>query len=124
MEIGAPCVTSVVYYACEYSDKRNVTIRPDIRSNLKFGMTTLVPTFLAAPATCFAGGERGSNFDPYADGPTDDNEWIEERAHLMILALAAMLDTFPTDPDNGGPYVMWKVTPYAHLMVPLGSRDE
>ena len=24
---------------------------------------------------------------------------------------------------DGGPYVMWKGTPYAHLMVPIGSRD-
>jgi hypothetical protein len=42
----------------------------------------------------------------------------------MILAPAAMLDAFPTDPDSGGPYVMWKGTPYAHLMVPIGSRDD
>ncbi len=30
---------------------------------------------------------------------------------------------FSTDPHNGGPYVMWKGTPYAHLMVPIGSRE-
>ena len=35
-----------------------------------------------------------------------------------------MRRTFPTaaaatlDPENGGPYVMWKGTPYAHIMVP------
>jgi len=70
-----------------------------------------------------SGDEGASNIDPYAEGPTDDNEWIEEGAHLMILAPAALLDAYPTDPDNGGPYVMWKGTPYAHLMVPIGSRD-
>ena len=70
-----------------------------------------------------AGDGGASNIDPYAEGPTDDNEWIREGAHLMILAPAELLDAYPTDPDNGGPYVMWKGTPYAHLMVPVGSRD-
>ena len=70
-----------------------------------------------------AGDGGASNTDPYAEGPTDDNEWIREGAHLMLLAPAALLEAFPTDPQNGGPYVMWKGTPYAHLMVPIGSRD-
>jgi hypothetical protein len=64
-----------------------------------------------------------SNIDPYAESPTDDNDWIIESAHLMILAPAALVDALPTDPQNGGPYVMWKGTPYAHVMVPIGSRD-
>lgn len=71
-----------------------------------------------------AGDEGASNIDPYAEGPTDDNEWVEEGAHLMILAPAELLEGFPTDPNNGGPYVMWKGTPYAHLMVPIGAREE
>lgn len=70
-----------------------------------------------------AGDEGASNIDPYAEGPTDDNEWIKEGAHLMIIAPPELLEAFPTDPNNGGPYVMWKGTPYAHLMVPVGSRD-
>jgi hypothetical protein len=70
-----------------------------------------------------AGDGGASNTDPYAEGPTEDNEWIREGAHLMILAPAELLEALPTDPDNGGPYVMWKGTPYAHVMVPIGSRD-
>ncbi len=70
-----------------------------------------------------AGDEGASNIDPYAEGPTDDNEWIKEGPHLMIVAPPKLLEAFPTDPYNGGPYVMWKGTPYAHLMVPIGSRD-
>jgi hypothetical protein len=70
-----------------------------------------------------AGDGGASNTDPYAEGPTDDNEWIREGAHLMILAPAALMEGLPTDPNNGGPYVMWKGTPYAHIMVPVGSRD-
>jgi hypothetical protein len=70
-----------------------------------------------------AGDGGASNIDPYAEGPTEDNEWIREGAHLMIIAPAQLLDAFPTDPYNGGPYVMWKGTPYVHLMVPVGSRE-
>ena len=67
-----------------------------------------------------AGDEGSSNIDPYAEGPTDDNEWVIEGPHLMILVPdAALLEGIPTDPANGGPYVMWKDTPYAHVMVPI-----
>ena len=54
-----------------------------------------------------AGDEGASNIDPYAEGPTEDNEWIVEGPHLMIVAPTNLLDGFPTDPANGGPYVMW-----------------
>ena len=74
-------------------------------------------------AYMLAGDEGASNIDPYAEGPTEDNEWIKEGPHLMIVAPKEMLEAFPTDPDNGGAYLMWKGTPYAHLMVPIGSRD-
>jgi hypothetical protein len=30
-----------------------------------------------------------------------------------------MLASLPTDPNNGGPWVMWKGTKYAHIMVPV-----
>jgi hypothetical protein len=70
-----------------------------------------------------SGDEGASNVDPYAEGPTEDNEWIVEGPHLMIVAPPELLEGFPTDPDSGGPYVMWKGTPYAHLMVPVGARD-
>jgi len=76
-----------------------------------------------AVAYMLAGDEGASNIDPFATAPTADNEWIEEGAHLMILAPPELLESFPTDPANGGPYVMWKGTPYAHLMVPVGSRN-
>ena len=70
-----------------------------------------------------SGDEGASNIDPFAEGPTEDNEWIVEGPHLMIVVPPELLEGFPTDPDSGGPYVMWKGTPYAHLMVPVGSRD-
>ncbi|TKB48529.1 hypothetical protein FCL40_12530 [Ferrimonas sediminicola] len=71
-----------------------------------------------------AGDEGASNIDPYAEGPTEDNQWIKEGPHLMIITPdRALLDSLPTDPGYGGPYVMWKGTPYEHIMVPVGTRD-
>lgn len=69
------------------------------------------------------GDEGASNVDPYATGPTDDNEWIDEGPHLMIVVPdASLLEGIPTDPSQGGPYVMWKGSPYQHIMVPVGPR--
>jgi hypothetical protein len=66
-----------------------------------------------------------SNIDPYAKEPTADNQWIVEGPHVMILVPdAALLETFPAEPESGAPYVMWKGTPYAHVMVPTGARPE
>lgn len=65
-----------------------------------------------------------SNVDPYATGPTDDNEWIEDSGpHVMVLVPdLSMLAGITTDHENGGPYVMWKDTPYAHLMIPTTKK--
>lgn len=65
-----------------------------------------------------------SNIDPYAEGPTENNEWIEDSGpHIMVLAPdPAMFDGITTDPDDGGPWVMWKDTPYVHLMIPTAKK--
>ena len=69
-----------------------------------------------------AGDEGASNIDPYAEGPTDDNQWVVEGPHLMLIVPdPAMLEGIPTDFSSGGPYVMWKGTPYAHVMVPVAD---
>lgn len=77
-------------------------------------------------AYMLAGDIRGaSNVDPFAAGPTADNQWVVEGPHVMILLPdPKMLDAFTTDPNTGGPYVMWKGTPYAHVMVPVGARKK
>ena len=65
------------------------------------------------------GGPAASNTDPFATEPPEGEDWLYDGPHLMIVVPdPAMLDAFPTDPASGGPYVMWKGTPYAHLMVP------
>ena len=66
------------------------------------------------------GDEGASNIDPYAEGPTEDNEWVVTGPHVMIMGPQAqsLLDSYPTEPDPSAPYVMWSGTPYAHLMIP------
>ena len=64
-----------------------------------------------------------SNIDPFATEPADDNDWVREGPHLMIVvpdpeALEG-LSTDPADPV----YVMWKDTPYAHIMVKIAPEQ-
>jgi hypothetical protein len=61
----------------------------------------------------------GSNTDPFAAGQTADNQWHHYGGHLMLIFPdAKAYEGISDDPNNGGPYVMWKGTPYAHVMVP------
>lgn len=69
-------------------------------------------------------GDNGtSNTDPYAEGPTKDNNWIRTGAHVMIVGAEAkgMMANYPRTPkaDPTKPYVMWAGTPYEHLMLPV-----
>ena len=66
------------------------------------------------------GGADASNTDPYATEPDSTTGWIMSPAHVMVIVPdRSQLDGLPTDPNSGGPYVMWKGTPYAHIMVPV-----
>lgn len=66
------------------------------------------------------GGSPESNTDPYAEGPTADSEWMTEGVpHIMMLTPDHdWLKGLPTSPEGGGPWVMWRDTPYAHVMIP------
>lgn len=83
----------------------------------------------AQPATSGNGvaymlrGDLGaSNTDPFAEKETPDNHWVVSPAHIMMLyADPKALDGYSDDPHSGGPWVMWKGTPYAHLMVPVAQ---
>ena len=65
-----------------------------------------------------------SNSDPFATEETGPEDWVTNLGpHLMMLlpdrnALASI----PTEHLNGGPWVMWPDTPYAHVMIPIESR--
>jgi hypothetical protein len=65
-----------------------------------------------------------SNSDPYATEPTGPEDWVTDLGpHLMLLVPdPKMLEGISTDHLNGGPWIMWPNTPYAHIMIPLESR--
>jgi len=71
-------------------------------------------------------GDKGaSNTDPYATGPTADNQWVVAPPHVMVLTPdRKLLDSLPIDPHGGGPWVMWKETQYAHIMVPTAQMPK
>ena len=72
-----------------------------------------------------AGDAGSSNTDPSAEAPTSDTQWVEPGPHTMIIVPnPAELEGISTDPYSGGPFVMWKGTPYVHIMVPVGKRPE
>jgi len=66
------------------------------------------------------GGIDASNSDPFAEAPAAGQDWMTRPPHIMVLS-PVKLDTtlFSSDPDNGGPWIMWGGTPYEHLMVPV-----
>ena len=66
-----------------------------------------------------------SNIDPFATARSEDNQWVAEGPHVMVIVPdPAMLEGIGTDPGTGEPYVMWKGTPFAHVMMPVGARTE
>ena len=68
-----------------------------------------------------AGDTGASNTDPYATSPDSVTDWVDAGAHVMILVPdAAAIEAVPTDPAAGA-FVMWKGTPYAHIMIPVGD---
>lgn len=63
-----------------------------------------------------------SNSDPYVRDPQESDDWVKEGPHLMIIVPdRAMLDGLSTDPKDPV-YVMWKNTPYAHIMVKIAPE--
>ncbi len=62
-----------------------------------------------------------SNSDPYATDPDNSEDWVKEGPHLMIVVPdRAMLEGISTNPKDPV-YVMWKDTPYAHIMVKIAT---
>jgi hypothetical protein len=83
----------------------------------KFGLA-----YMLAGDTADSGA---SNIDPFATAATADNQWVVEGPHVMILVPdTALLEGITTDPNSGVPYVMWKGTPYTHIMIPTGPRPK
>lgn len=70
------------------------------------------------------GGTPSSNVDPYAEGRTEDNEWLSESVPhvMMVVPDESWLEGLPTHPSAKGPWVMWRGTPYAHVMIPTTGK--
>jgi hypothetical protein len=71
-------------------------------------------------------GDKGtpgaSNTDPFATKPLHEHDWVTEGPHLMILVPdSSLLERLSTDPRDPV-YVMWKGTPYAHIMVKVAEE--
>ncbi len=66
--------------------------------------------------------DASSNTDPYATGPKSGNEWGTDGPHLMLIVPAEALKGVPTTRSAAGAYVMWRGTPYAHVMVPIAGK--
>ncbi len=63
-----------------------------------------------------------SNSDPWATKPEESKDWVKEGPHLMIVVPdRAALEGLSTDPSDPV-YVMWKDTPYAHIMVKVAEE--
>lgn len=77
-------------------------------------------------AYMLSGDTPVSNSDPFASKKTTDADWVTGLgAHLMILAPdTKALDSYPNEWRNGGPWVMWRDTPYEHLMIPIDSMGK
>jgi hypothetical protein len=64
-------------------------------------------------------GSGVSNSDPYHEDPQNADDYVETGPHLMIIVPKEALAGISDDPSSGGPYVMWKDTDYAHIMIPV-----
>ena len=70
-----------------------------------------------------AHGDMGEdNTQPFVFNEEDatPGNWIESGPHIMLMPQnPSSLDSFPSDFNNGEPYVMWQGHQYAHLMIPI-----
>lgn len=65
-----------------------------------------------------------SNADPFATDEIGPEDWVTDLGphSMMLVPDREALGAVSTDHFNGGPWVMWPDTPYAHVVIPLESR--
>ncbi|HSM30680.1 MAG TPA: DUF4440 domain-containing protein [Woeseiaceae bacterium] len=64
-------------------------------------------------------GSGVSNSTPYHPDHRNADDYVETGPHLMVIAPKELIAHITDDPSSGGPYVMWKDTDYAHIMIPV-----
>ena len=87
-------------------------------------MTKKPPKLTAVGVAYMLKGDRGASItDPFAKtaaAAKNTQDWVVAGPHVMVTTPnAATLSALPGAPTGGVPWVMWKGTPYAHIMVPV-----
>jgi hypothetical protein len=87
-------------------------------------MTKKAPKLTGVGVAYMLKGDRGASVtDPFAKtaaGAKDAKDWVVAGPHIMVTTPnTAALSSLPGAPAGGTPWVMWKGTPYAHIMVPV-----
>jgi hypothetical protein len=87
-------------------------------------MTKTTPKLSGVGLAYMLRGDRGASVtDPFAktaETAKNAKDWVVAGPHIMVTTPnTASLNALPGVPTNGTPWVMWKGTPYAHIMVPV-----
>lgn len=87
-------------------------------------MTKKPPKLAGVGVAYMLQGDRGASItDPFARTATaakNAQDWVVAGPHIMVTTPnTAALNSLPGVPTGGTPWVMWKGTPYAHIMVPV-----
>ena len=69
-------------------------------------------------------GAGVSNSTPGHPDPQSADDYVETGPHMMIVVPKEMLAGITDDPSQGGPYVMWGDTPFAHIMIPVALEGK
>ncbi|NMP30671.1 hypothetical protein HII17_03765 [Thalassotalea sp. M1531] len=69
-------------------------------------------------------GSGVSNSTPYHHDHKNAEDYVETGPHIMIVVPKKLLNGLTTNPGDGGPYVMWGDTDYAHIMVPVALEGK
>ena len=86
-------------------------------------MTKKPPKLTGVGVAYMLKGDRGASVtDPFAktvEAAKNAQDWVVAGPHIMVTTPnTAALNSLPGVPTGGVPWVMWKGTPYAHIMVP------
>jgi hypothetical protein len=65
------------------------------------------------------GGSTADNDDPFAAKPPAGKDWLREPPHVMLFGVKIDPAVHSSEPNTARPWVMFKGTPYEHLMVPV-----
>jgi len=87
-------------------------------------MTKKAPKLSGVGVAYMLQGDRGASItDPFAktaEAAKNAQDWVVAGPHVMVTTPnTASLNALPGVPTGGTPWVMWKGTRYAHIMVPV-----